>query len=218
MPLAEFEAIVRRELAFYNAQAGRRGQGMNGRSFDQVFAEGLARWPPPQAHRRAAAPLPAGLQAGLMDPQSGAVAVEGHRYWSPELGEVKRQKVIVRFDPEAMDQPAYVYSLDGRCWPRPRMMAGSFDAPATAASTARRSATGSGPEAAGPAARRLDARDVAARLAARPPPAPVEPRRKVVRLGLQGPAHPRTGSAPPRRRATSTRTGRPASPAAAGRG
>lgn len=128
VPFAEFEAIVRRELAFYNAQLGRTGAGMNGRSFDQVFAEGMAR----RAVRRL---TPEQLRLCMlaskpvaMEPLAGAVKVEGHRYWSPELGALKRQRVIVRFDPERMDLPAYVYSLDGRLLARAgRIQAGSFD-------------------------------------------------------------------------------------------
>jgi hypothetical protein len=128
VPFAEFEAIVRRELAYYNAQLGRTGQGMNGRSFDQVFEEGLARrsvrrLTPEQLRLCMLASKPV-----AMDPRAGAVKVEGHRYWSPELGNLKRQRVIVRFDPERMDLPAFVYSLDGRLLAKAdRIAAGSFD-------------------------------------------------------------------------------------------
>lgn len=128
VPFEQFAAIIERELAFYNAQTGRRGAGLNGRSFDQVFAEGLEgqarpRLAPEQLRLCMLASKPVSMER-----QSGAVAVEGHRYWSPELSAVKRQKVIVRFDPERMDLPAYVYSLDGRLLAEaPRFVAGSFD-------------------------------------------------------------------------------------------
>lgn len=128
VPFAEFEAIVRREIAFYNARLGRTGRGMNGRSFDQVFAEGIARRP---ARRVTAEQLRLCMLASkpvAMDPRAGEVRVEGHRYWSPELGDIKRQRVIVRFDPERMDLPAYVYDLQGRFLAQAeRLGAGSFD-------------------------------------------------------------------------------------------
>jgi hypothetical protein len=128
IPLAEFEAIVQRELAHYNARAGRRGQNMHGRSFDQVFAEGVQR-----ANVRQLTPVQLRMcllasKLVTMDPRSGAVTVEGHRYWSPELGDLKRQQVTVRFDPEAMDRPAYVYDKEGRFLAEAaRLQAGSFD-------------------------------------------------------------------------------------------
>lgn len=128
VPYAEFAHIVARELAFYNDQAGRRGAGMNGRSFNQVFEAGAAERP---ARRLTPEQLRLCMLASRpvrMHPLTGEVTVEGHRYWSPALGDVKRQRVTVRFDPEQMDLPAYVYSLDGRLLAAAdRVGMGSFD-------------------------------------------------------------------------------------------
>lgn len=128
IPLAEFDAIVRREIAHYNDRRGRRGIGMNGRSFAEVFAEGIARRPAPRLTSEQLRMCLLASKPVMMDRDSGAVSVEGHRYWSPELGALKRQKVIVRFDPEAMDRPAYVYTTDSRFLAEAhRIAAGSFD-------------------------------------------------------------------------------------------
>lgn len=185
VPFAEFEAIVRRELAHYNAQLGRRGAGMNGRSFDQVFAEGLGRQIRPKATDAQLRLCLLASKAVTMDAQSGAVAVEGHRYWSPELAALKRQKVIVRFDPEAMDAPAYVYATDGRFLAEAaRIQAGSFDKASDGRENrkALRDWT-RGQRLQADALRRLTAKDVAAQLQGAPPPPPsAAPAEKVVAL------------------------------------
>lgn len=189
VPIAEFEALVRREVAHHNAQLGRRGAGMNGRSFDQVFAEGIAR----RAPRRV---TPEQLRLCLlaskpvsMDPRDHAVRVEGHRYWSPELAGIKPQKVIVRFDPEAMDRPAYVYALDGRLLAEAsRIGAGTFDrvSDAQAQRKALRDYRRTAKQHA-EAARRLNAADVAAAAAAVEPPAVPIADEKVVALNFKAP-------------------------------
>jgi hypothetical protein len=199
IPFAEFEAIVERELAHYNAQLGRRGAGMHGRSFDVVFAEGLEG----QALRRlTAAQLRMCLLASKpvsMDPKSGAVTVEGHRYWSPALGDLKRQKVIVRFDPERMELPAHVYSLDGR-WlcEADRLVAGSFDR----ASDGREHRKAlrdweRGKKLQAGALRRLEAQDVAARLQGAEPPPALPADEKVIAVDFGLPSRPeQLGTAP----------------------
>lgn len=184
VPFAEFEAIVRRELAYYNAQLGRTGQGMGGRSFDQAFEEGLARRP---IRRLTAEQLRLCMLESrpvAMDPRAGAVKVEGHRYWSPALGALKRQRVIVRFDPERMDAPAFVYSTDGRLLAEAaRISAGSFDRQSDARehNKARRDWE-RGQKLSANAARRLSAREVAAHHAQLAPPEAPTPDGRVVQL------------------------------------
>ncbi|MCW5723472.1 MAG: Mu transposase C-terminal domain-containing protein [Maricaulaceae bacterium] len=128
IPFAEFEAIVRREIAHYNARPGRRGAGLNGRSFAEAFEDGVKRLPPRRATEEQLRLCLLASKPVLMDARDRAVSVEGNRYWSPALGALKRQRVIVRFDPERLDLPAYVYSLDGRLLAEAaRIAAGSFD-------------------------------------------------------------------------------------------
>ncbi len=182
VPFAEFEAIVRRELAFYNAQLGRVGAGMNGRSFDQVFAEGLVRRPPRRLTPEQLRLCMLESRPVAMDPRAGAVKVEGHRYWSPELGALKRQRVIVRFDPERMEAPAYVYDIQGRflCEAQ-RIAAGSFDRQSDAREhNKHRRDFERHTRKAAEAARRLTPRDLAAHHAqAAPPVAPIADERVV---------------------------------------
>ncbi|MEW5687200.1 MAG: transposase domain-containing protein [Pseudomonadota bacterium] len=203
IPLAEFEAIVRREIAFYNAQLGRRGAGMAGRSFDQVFAEGLqAR----VTRRLSEAQLRMCLLASkpvTMHPQTGAVTVEGHSYWSPELGNLPRQRVIVRFDPERMEQAASIYTTDNR-WlcDAPRTAAGSFDRASDGREHRKDMRTykrATRDQAA--ALRRISAREIAAQLQAPAEPPPIETDGTVVALDFKAPSRPdqvgRPAASPP---------------------
>jgi hypothetical protein len=192
IPFAEFEAIVRRELAYYNDRRGRRGLGMNGRSFAEVYAEGIARRPAPRLTAEQLRMCLLASNVVSMDRDSGAVSVEGHRYWSPELGALKRQKVIVRFDPEAMDRPAYVYSTDSRFLAEAqRIAAGSFDRASDGREhrKALRDYT-RGQKLQAKALRRLEARDVAAQLQTPAPPAAPGAPEKVVALNFTAPRRP----------------------------
>lgn len=129
IPIAEFEAIVRREVAILNAQPGRRGIEMAGRSFDAVFAEGIERH---GVRRATAEQLRLALLASqplTLDGRENTIRlVGGMRFWSPELGAMKRQRVIVRFDPEKLSSDIHVYTVDGRYLCDAKMVAqGSFD-------------------------------------------------------------------------------------------
>lgn len=176
VPFAEFEAIVRRELAYYNAQEGRRGQGMNGRSFDQVFAEGIAKAPPRTATEAQLRLCMLASKPVAMEAKTGAVTVEGHRYWSPELGAVPAQRVVVRFDPEQMELPAFVYSVSGKFLAEAtRIQAGNFDSLSDGREHRKNQRDYTrAVKAAAKAARKLDARDVAAQLAMPAAPEPIQ--------------------------------------------
>lgn len=194
VPFAEFEAIVRREIAYHNARPGRRGAGMNGRSFLQVFQEGVERLPPRRASEEQLRLCMLASKPVSMDRREGSVSVEGHRYWSPELGALPRQKVIVRFDPERLDLPAYVYSLDGRLLAEAaRLEAGSFDSVSQGREQRKlvrdyKRAI----KAQGEALKRLNHLDVAAATALTQPSTPPAPASdsKIVRPAFGAPAAP----------------------------
>jgi putative transposase len=182
IPIAEFERIVATELEFYRDQLGRSGAGMNGRSFRQVYLEGVAAHPP---KRLAPEQLRLCMLSSIprpMDSQSGAVTVLDHRYWSPELAALKRQKVVVRFDPADLAKPVYVYSLDGRYLAEAkRVMQGSFDdvAAARAITKARRDYVRA-TKLQSDAATRMSPGQLAAALTAQVPTAPVAPQGNVI--------------------------------------
>lgn len=128
IPIAQFEAIVRQELEFYRDQLGRSGIGMNGRSFRQVYQEGVAAMPPRRLSDEQLRLCMLASEPRPMDRQSGAVTLLGNTFWSPALADLKRQRVIVRFDPADLSKPVYVYSLDSRFLLEvPRHLGGGFD-------------------------------------------------------------------------------------------
>ena len=115
-----FRAIVAEGIALHNSRPGRRGQGMDGRSCDEVFAA-CKREPfgrklsPEQLSRWLLAPAVVTARAS-----DGSVEVSGARYWSQELADAfafkpkGRRKAVVRADPQRLDRPARVELPDGR--------------------------------------------------------------------------------------------------------
>jgi hypothetical protein len=188
MPIAEFEALLRRWMVAYNARPGRTADHLAGRSFDQAYAELAERRPPRRATPEQLRLALLASNAVTMHRQTGAITIMGHRYWSQELAAVKRQKVIARYDPDNLAAPVYVYSLDGRfLCEAPRTAAGAFIDQASAKEHARlkRQSLKKDKES-GELLRRANKRLAAATYAGLPDelpaPAPVDP--KVVRLAF----------------------------------
>ena len=115
-------SVVAEGVRQHNARRGRRGLGMDGRSFDEVFAA---------SYERCAAEIPRPTEAQLSrwllaaeavvaDRESGAVRLFGNRYWSEALAErlggrtQAQRRVVVRFDPDRLDRAVSVETPDGR--------------------------------------------------------------------------------------------------------
>ena len=105
-------------MAQHNAIRGRTGQGMDGRSFDEVFEANLGeirKVPQWQLARWLLEPV--AVTARKTD---GSVRVHGTRYWDPDLrtqlaGRPQAERrVIVRCDPERLDRAVTVERPDGR--------------------------------------------------------------------------------------------------------
>ncbi|MDE0109934.1 MAG: Mu transposase C-terminal domain-containing protein [Bryobacterales bacterium] len=119
VPREDFLRAVAEFVRLHNARRGRRGRGMDGRSFDEVFAAG---WDPARVARPSEAQLARWLLAAegvTADYRSGAVTLLKTAYWAPEMaaelaGRPKeRRRVVVRFDPENLALPVTVERLDG---------------------------------------------------------------------------------------------------------
>jgi hypothetical protein len=133
IPIAEFEAIVRSEMAHYARQLGRRGRGMNGRSFLQVFEESVTAHPPRRVTPEQLRLCLLSAKVGAPDVRSGAIAIDDHRYWSAELAGLRRQRLVVRFDPQDLGQTVHVYDLQGRyLCSAERTLVGSYNSRADA--------------------------------------------------------------------------------------
>ena len=115
VPLDVFERVLGEWIAEWNARTGRRNKVAQGRSFDAVFAESYERSAalirrPTEDQRRLWLMAAEGVRANAID---GSVRVLGNRFWAGFLLEHRKQKLMVRFDPDAVQDDLHVYRLDG---------------------------------------------------------------------------------------------------------
>lgn len=116
IPFDVFRDHVTREIESHNSRDGRRADACAGRSFLETFQASmddpatLVRWPT-EGQRSlwllAAEKITA--QKG-----SGEIHFMGNRYWAAALNAYAGKKVVLRFDPEKLQQPVRVYTLDDR--------------------------------------------------------------------------------------------------------
>ena len=120
IPLERFRQVVADGIAQHNSRRGRRGQGMHGRSFDEVFQAGLAAGP---ARKLSPEALSRWLLApAIVTPRASDGSVEVHktRYWAPALRDrfagkpAAERKAVVRYDPERLERPARVELPSGQ--------------------------------------------------------------------------------------------------------
>jgi putative transposase len=113
VPIETFIKVIGEGIAQHNARTGRRAMVCNGRSFDETFNESYAksiiRKARPEDHRL-------WLMAAenvLVGKRDGAIELMGNRYWSEMLHAHMGDRVVIRFDPEALTDDLHVYRLDG---------------------------------------------------------------------------------------------------------
>lgn len=114
VPIDLFRHVLAEGITSHNTRTGRQGQVARGRSFLQVFEDSLA-----QAGTlvRKALAEQRSLWLLISEPRTvtrpdGHVEIAGNRYWSPELVDHMGSKVVVRFDPEALQSDVHVHRLD----------------------------------------------------------------------------------------------------------
>lgn len=108
----EFVALVDEGIREHNARTGRRTETARGRSFDETFAESYQRSVirRPTAEQRRLWLMAA---EGVAVRDTGHVAILGNLYWGEQIAALAGCKVVVRFDPDRLDQPVHCYTLDG---------------------------------------------------------------------------------------------------------
>jgi putative transposase len=113
VPIETFIQVIGEGIAQHNARVGRRATVCNGRSFDETFNESYAK-----SVIRKAAPESRRLwllaaENVLVGKRDGAIDLMGNRYWSEMLHAHMGDRVVIRFDPEALTDDLHVYRLDG---------------------------------------------------------------------------------------------------------
>lgn len=109
--LEVFTRVVGEEIAAHNAREGRRTRVCMGRSFDAVFADSYARHPVRKATDEQLRQMLLAAEVVTADARDGSVKLSGNRYWCEALARHCGQKLLLRFDPDALHAAVQVYTL-----------------------------------------------------------------------------------------------------------
>lgn len=112
-PLDLFERVVAEGIAEHNARIGRRSRVADGRSFEEAFLASYR-----EALIKKASPAQQRLwllaaEGVTVRRQDATIHLFGNRYWADPLADLRGEKVVVRFDPDALHDGVHVYRLDG---------------------------------------------------------------------------------------------------------
>lgn len=113
IPIAQFRELVAQQVAFHNARQGRRTEAAAGRSLDETF---LASYNASTISRATQDQLCYALyesRESKCHKDHGAVELFRNVYHTPEMVELRGQKVIVRFDPENLHSSVFIYRRTG---------------------------------------------------------------------------------------------------------
>lgn len=122
----EFVRLVDAGIAEHNARSDRRSANARGRSFDAVFnasyASAVIRRPTDEQRR-----LWLLAAEGVTVRATGHVAIAGNAYWGEQVAALAGRRVMVRFDPDRLDRPVHVYTIDGAYVGAAERTAAAFD-------------------------------------------------------------------------------------------
>lgn len=194
VPIAAFREHVASEIAEHNARPGRRMDSCAGRSFDETFAASMAdegtivRWP--TAAQRSLWLLAS--DAMQCRKGSGEIHMMENRYWAPALNQHAGKRVVVRFDPDRLQEPLSVYTLDDQfiCHAPCIAATGFFDAEAARTHARDRAAYEKALREQRRLTAKMDVDELARLMAGTTPPAssnPTQPRVKRLARGSGAP-------------------------------
>jgi putative transposase len=117
VPVETLRAVLAREVARHNAEPGRRSQGAQGRSYDQVFEELMARRVPRVMTARQEWLAGLFYKPAAVD-RWGRVTLNGWTYGGIATQDKlirwhKREPLLIGRDPEDFSQPAIAYAREG---------------------------------------------------------------------------------------------------------
>ncbi|MBU3032384.1 integrase catalytic domain-containing protein [Paracoccus marinaquae] len=118
VPLADADAVIRRQMDRHNRETGRKGQGAGGRSYEQIFRDGLTERimrKPTKQQLYMASPIytPASVD------RFGRVHINSWTYGGPEtqqelLAWHGKGQILIGRKPDDFDAPAVAFSDKGR--------------------------------------------------------------------------------------------------------
>ena len=187
----EFKEVLAQEVAEHNARPNRRSEVAFRKSFDEVFEASFKRAPIRRATEEQKRLWLLGARGISAKSGNGEISFMGNRYWSEWMYQIAGQKIVARFDPEALDAGLHVYALDGQYLGHAAELGrGEFLNVEDARELARKRAQHTrAVRDTAKAEKELDAAEIAARLknAGRD----LEPERPVAEIVQIVPAHPR---------------------------
>lgn len=139
VPIAEVEELFGHFVNEINARPDRRGDAVQGKSFDQVFNELYAQATIKKASEKqrkycmcVAEVVTVSNQDASITLRAGKSDIGANRYWDDALIHHKGKKVTVRFDPANLHAGVFVERIDGVeiCHAAPVLCAGFNDAAA----------------------------------------------------------------------------------------
>ena len=109
-----FERIIGQEIVKHNARPGRRSAMCRGTlSLDQAFFDSYRTKPITVATASQLHLCLLAAEAVRANKRDGAVEFAGNRYWTKEMSALLGQKLVVRFDPQALHGSVHLFRLDG---------------------------------------------------------------------------------------------------------
>lgn len=108
------QALCKAQIDEHNARVGRKGGTANGRSFDQVFAESYAKTTPLYLSDSQKRQLLLQSQPVTVSRTEMSVMLHRNKYWSTELLAWMGKRIVLRVDPDNLQQGAYAYTETGK--------------------------------------------------------------------------------------------------------
>ena len=114
VPLDVFLRVVGREIAAHNQRPGRLTAVCAGKlSFADALEASLKLWPVRRASVEQRRLWLMAAEAVRVNRTDGSVELEGNRYWSDKLHAFRGERIVVRFDPDALHDDAHLYTTTG---------------------------------------------------------------------------------------------------------
>ncbi|GBR09410.1 transposase domain-containing protein [Gluconobacter frateurii] len=114
VPIEVFVETIAAEIREHNARTGRRSAVCGGKlSFMEAFKASYEASPIVKATAEQRRLWLMAAEAIKPNRISGEITLEGNRFWAEELMALRGQPCVVRFDPQALQEPLHVYRADG---------------------------------------------------------------------------------------------------------
>ena len=185
MPIDVFLKVAGEEIARHNLRPGRQSDVCAGKlSFAQALEGSLKQWPVRRASPEQRLLWLLAADAIRASRTDGSLDLAGNRFWHEKLLEFRGERLVVRYDPDALHANVHVYTPGGDYIVAAECVepVGFYDATAAREHAALKKAFMRGTREAMDAERRISITEVAARLAQlEAPTAPSRPDTSVIR-------------------------------------